>query len=167
MSKSAVMRGLDKMQKRLKTKDFVAKPAGPFLRDWREDVKQEAIARAPRWKENLVGSIQSAQDSAKFPLWARVYSDSPHARWADLGTGVLSEDPESAKQAYFPPPEALEPWAQDHGSTGYLVARGIFIAGGTEPTHFFRDAYAAANDRMNAKLGRFSTGIVNAAGMNV
>lgn len=151
--------GLSKMQKRLSTYDFVAVPTGTFLRDWREDLKNEAIDRAPDWRGEIIRSLMSNQDTNKFPLWARVFADTPHARWAEFGTGELSEDPKSPKQAYFPPPEALRDWSASKGLDPYLVALGIFERGGTPPTHFFSDAERAADARFQSKIMRFGKAI--------
>lgn len=165
MSKSEVIRGLEAMQRRLKELDFIAVPAGPFLRNWREDFREAAIDLAPRWKGDVVDSIMSAQDTAKFPLWSRVFSDAPQARWSQYGTGLLSEDPDSAKQRYFPSIEGVREWAEDHGYTAYEVALGIYRRGGTPPTNFFSKAADAANSRMNERLGRFAGGIERQAGI--
>src|SRR5438105_3325663 len=99
---SEIIKNLKRMQKRLRDVDFISTPTGPFLREWREDFRQEAIQRAPDWRHRIIDSLRSAQDSKKFPLWARVYSEAPEARWSDLGTGIFSEDPQSPKQRYFP-----------------------------------------------------------------
>jgi hypothetical protein len=165
--RSEIMAGLDKMNKRLKEQDFIAVPSGPFLRDWREDFKREAIKRAPRWTGELQKTIEMAQDTKKFPLWARVFSDSKVARWSNFGTGLLSEDPQSAKQRYFPPPAALAQWSSDHNLDPGAVAYGIFMRGGTPPTRFFSMAADAANASMNERLARFTTGIERQAAVNV
>lgn len=162
--RSAVIKGLDKLQKRLTTSDFVTKPTGTFLRDWREDFKKEAIDRAPNWRGGIINAIQSGQDTKRFPLWARVFSDVPEARWMEYGTGELSEDPQSARQRYFPPPERLRDWSVDHNLDPYAVAFGIWQRGGTPPTHFFSDAERAADSSMNQRLSRFGRDIEIQAG---
>lgn len=159
MSTSEVVKGLREMQKRLKERDFIAVPAGPFLRDWREDFKREAMDRAPEWKGDIIRGIRSAQDTARFPLWARVFNDVPESRWAEYGTGILSEDPDSAKQRYFPSIDGVREWAEDHGYSAYQVAEGIYRRGGTPPTHYFSLAAEAANASMGIRLGRFGQGI--------
>lgn len=153
--RSLVMKGLDRIQQRFTDPEWIQVPAGTFLRDWREDMRQEAIERAPRYTEELVRAIESAQDTRKFPLWARVFADVPQARWAEYGTGLLSEDPDSAKQAYFPNIEGIRNWAIDHGLDPYMVALGIFERGGTPPTHFFSDAERAADLNFNIRISRF------------
>lgn len=82
----------------------------------------------------------------------------------EYGTGELSEDPRSNRTAYFPPVERIRPWADDYGVDPFLIARGIFIAGGTPPTHFFSDAERAADARFNAKVMRFGRMIGREAG---
>lgn len=158
------IKGLPKLKKRLTTEDFVAKPTGFFLREWREDLRDEAIDRAPNWRGGIVRALQSNQDTAKFPLWARVFSEAPEARWAQYGTGILSEDPNSGRQRYFPPVEGVRDWSSDHDLEPFLVARGIFNRGGTPPTHFFSDAEKAADSRFSQKLMRFGKAIEVEAG---
>lgn len=155
MAISEYIKNLKKMQRRLSDPDWVSKPAGGFLRDWREDLKAEAIDRAPKWRGGIIRSLQSNQDTARFPLYARVFSDAPQARWSEYGTGLLSEDPLSARNRYFPPVQGVADWADDHGIDPYLVSRGIYERGGTPPTHFFSDAERAADARFNQKLSRF------------
>lgn len=157
--RSAIIKNLDKMNQRLTTQDFVAKPSGPFLRDWREDVRSEALDRAPEWKGNIRSSILSQQDSKRWPLWARVFSDVPQARWMEYGTGELSEDPLSPQRAYFPSVEGVRDWAESKGFDPYLLALSIQEKGGTPPLRFFRDAERAADARLNAKLMRFGRAI--------
>lgn len=157
--RSAVIKGLDKLNKRLTTQDFVHNPAGDFLREWRETVKSEAISNAPKWRGDIIAALEANQDSRRFPLYARVFSDAPEARWSEYGTGALSEDPKSRHQAYRPPPERLRDWAATYGLDPYAVARGIYERGGTEPTHFFSDAERTADRKMNGMLMRFGKGI--------
>lgn len=153
------IQGLAQLQKRLTTQDFAAAPAGAFLRDWQEDVKSEALDRAPNWRGGIVRAIQANQDTKKFPLWARVFSDAPEARWSEYGTGILSEDPRSNRRPYMPPPERVAAWANYYGLDPYAVALGILERGGTPPTHFFSDAERAADKTMVARLSRFGRDI--------
>jgi hypothetical protein len=163
--RSVYMEGLSKIQRRLTTQDFVQIPTGAFLRDWREDLREEAIDRAPIWRREIVGSLESQQDTAKFPLWARVFSDVPQSRWAEYGTGILSEDPNSARERYFPPVDRVRDWAEDHGVEPFVLAQSIFDKGGTPPTHFFSDAERAADARFLGKLERFGRAIERQAGI--
>lgn len=163
MPRSAVMQGLKRMQDRLKAVDFVSAPAGPFLREWKADFKQFAIEKAPEWTGDLKDKIQAAQDTKKFPLWAQVFSSDPKARWANFGTGLLSTDPNSAKQRYFPSVSGIRRWAEDHDMDPYALARSIFRVGGTKGSHFFELAAEAANQNMNDRLGKFGSSIQSAA----
>ena len=165
--RSKIIQNLDKLNKRLTTADFMQRPSGAFLRNWKEDFREEAIDRAPKWHGDILRAIQTAQDTKRWPLWARVFSEAPQARWAEYGTGLLSEDPKSAKTRYFPPAERLRDWSMDHGLDPYVVALGIFNRGGTPPTHFFSDAERAADSRMNERLIRFGRAIEYEAGRNV
>lgn len=163
--RSRVVKGLAKLDKRLSTSDFAAIPSGAFLRDWREDLRSEAIDRAPNWRGGIISALQANQDTNKFPLWARVFIDSPEARWSEYGTGILSEDPKSARQRYFPPPERLRDWSEDKNLDPYVVALGIHERGGTPPTHFFSDAERAADSSLNQRLSRFGVAIEKQAGI--
>lgn len=153
------IKNLNRLLKRLSDPDWIERPAGSFLHQWREDFRREAAAGAPYWMGDLKASIESLQDTAKFPLYARVFTDEPQGRWMEYGTGLLSEDPLSAHHAYFPPPAALEPWATDHGLNAWAVAAGIHARGGTEPRHFFRDAEQAADRSFNRYMAGFARGI--------
>ena len=156
---SEAVKGLKKLEKRLSDPDWVQRPAGAFLRDWREDFKSEAIERAPDWRGGIKRSIRSSQDTAKFPLYARVFSDDPAARWMEYGTGLLSEDPQSAHRRYFPSPAGLRDWSEDHGLNPWAVAHGIWERGGLAPRHFFRDAERAADANFNAHMAAFARDI--------
>jgi len=161
----SIIKNLAKLDKRLTTADFVAKPAGVFLREWREDLKDEALSRAPVGATGrIVRALQSQQDTARFPLYARVFSEAPEARWSEYGTGVLSEDPQSAKRPYFPPVEGVREWSAYHSLDPYIVALGIFERGGTKPTHFFSEAERAADASFAQKMMRFGREIEYKAG---
>lgn len=157
--RSDVMKGLDKIQQRLTTTDFVAKPTGPFLRDWKENLRAEVLDRVPRYTGGLAEVIFSAQDSKRFPLYARVFSDEPKARWLEYGTGELSEDPSSPKVAYHPPSSGVRDWADHLGVEPWVIAHGIFLAGGTPPTHFFSEAEQAADAAFASQMMRFGRNI--------
>lgn len=163
---TSTIKGLPKMLKRLSDPTWVSKPAGVFLREWREDLKDEAIDRAPEWRGGIKSAIVGNQDTARFPLWARVFSEAPQARWVEFGTGALSEDPKSSHVPYFPPftEGPLREWADSKGLDPYLVARGIFRAGGTPPTHFFSDAERATDSRFNTKMTRFGRAVLTDGG---
>ena len=149
------IKNLAKLNQRLTEADFIAKPSGAFLRDWREDLRSEALDRAPKWLGGIHRALMSAQDTKKFPLWARVFSEAPEARWTEYGTGRLSEDPRSSRTAYFPPVDRIRPRSEDKGLDPYAVALGIFERGGTPPLRWFSDAERSADSRLNSKMMRF------------
>lgn len=161
--RSEVMKGLDRMSQRLTTQDFIGKPTGAFLRDWKEDLKREAVQRAPEWQHNLKDTILNAQDTRRFPLWARVFTDSPQGRWTEYGTGLLSEDPDSAHQRYFPSVEGVRSWAEDKGWDPFQLALHIYNMGGTAPLHWFSDAEEAADSHLADKMSMWGTRIENEA----
>lgn len=139
---------------------LAAPAAARFLLDaWRFDVERGAkgnIARGPGgwlWKGTTRRSLTSERDPAAFPRYARVGSNQDAARWGEYGTGLLSEDPQSAHRRYFPPPRALDAWAADHGFTnGYAVAAAISRRGGTAPRRFLRTAAEAAQGKIDGWL---------------
>lgn len=143
------------LQKRLRTLDFIARPARTFLRDWAEEVQKEIGKRVPVFTGETKDSFVIEIGPGAFPKTASVYSDDPRARWLQFGTGELSEDPQSAHQAYFPPVEGVRDWADSKGLDPFTVAVGIFRRGGTPPTHFASDAAEAVNDRLGDRIGRF------------
>lgn len=164
MARSKVLKGLDKLEARLTDPDWVQKPAGDFLRRWRDDMRRYAAEHMPVWKGEGKAEIESAQDTAKFPLYARVFSNAPQVRWMTYGTGLLSEDPLSKRQRHSPPVEALRPWAEDHGLEPYLVAKSIRDRGGIAPRRFWQDAEKHADQNFNRYLSNFARDIEHAAG---
>jgi len=141
--------------KRFRTIDFVARPARTFLRDWADESVKEIRKNAPTFSGEMVDSFQIEIGPGAFPKYASVFSDNPKTRWREYGTGALSEDPLSAHQAYFPPPENLREWSSAKGLDPYSVAVGIFRAGGTPPTHFVSNAMENLNSRLGPRLNRF------------
>jgi hypothetical protein len=143
--------GVPPLLKKLDNPQWAYGPMGAFLDRWRFYVRGETEENMTHgtdtqrfhWKGDSKDSIKSERDRDSIPVWARVYSNHDPVRWGEYGTGLLSEDPKSGKHAFFPPPDALEEWAVDHGfeeGGGYLVARAIFIKGGMAPHRFMRDA---------------------------
>lgn len=163
MARSKYVKGLDKLESRLSEPDWIEKPAGSLLRKWRDDVRAYVVEHVPVWRGESKAEFESEQDTAKFPLWARVFSNSPQARWMEYGTGLLSDDPKSAHRRYFPNILGITPWSLDHGLVPYLVAKGIYDRGGIAPRHYFRDAEAHADANLNRYLGAFAREIESAA----
>ncbi len=156
---SEVIHNLQKLQRRLSDPDWVEIPAGSFLQMWRHDLQREAADRAPFWRGDIKHSILTAQDTRRFPLWARVFSDEEHAYFQEHGTGLLFDGPGGPHERYFPSPLALTPWSQSKGLNPWAVAQGIYQRGGLEPRHFFRDAEQAADAHLNRFLGQFGRDI--------
>lgn len=177
MSDHGKIIGFEELQRKLRNPTWASGPAGRFLDRWRFSVERGAKANIKRgiggwlWTGNDRRSLTSERDQSGFPLWARVGSNSKTIRWGELGTGLLSEDPQSSKRRYFPPPAALDKWAIAHGfhsgsaqgatagaaaspgTYGYLVARMIWLRGGTKPRRFLRNAVADAEKRIPGWLG--------------
>ena len=150
------------LEKRLRTLDFVARPAREFVRDWNDELLGEILDHWPEGES--AGSFEVDYDKSHLlPRWGMVFSDNPVVRWKEYGTGELSEDPDSAHQAYFPPPDRLRSWADKRGLDPYLVARGIFQRGGTPPSRIIRDANERMNERLGSRIGRFGQMILTEA----
>lgn len=178
MSDHGKIIGFDELQRKLRNPTWASGPAGRFLDMWRFHVERGAKANIKRgiggwlWHGNDRRSLTSERDHAQFPLWARVGSNSKSIRWGEFGTGLLSEDPQSAKRRYFPPPAALDKWAIAHGfhtgsasgatagasaspgTYGYLVARMIWQQGGTKPRRFLRNAVKDAEPKIAGWLSQ-------------
>lgn len=153
--KGARLYGFDQFERRMTNPTWASKPAGDFLRRWVDFYRDVARRRAPVWRGRLRRSIKRQMDTAKFPLWARVFSDVPSAPFMEYGTGTRSDGPNARHRVHWPPARALNPWAQAHGfgpRGGFLVARKIGMRGGLEPRHFFRDAERAADRKLNGWL---------------
>ncbi len=153
------IRGLPELLRKLDRPEWVEKPMGAFLDRWRFAVQRQAVANFKRGPGGWIDtggtrqSITSERDDAALPVWARVGSNKDTARWGEYGTGLLSEDPESAHRRYFPPPAALQRWATKHGMDPFLVARAIYRKGGTEPRRFLRDAAKSTDGDVPRYLG--------------
>src|SRR5262245_44630512 len=167
------VRGIPEVLKKIEGKFGSPAAAGRFLDRWRFFTEREAKARISsgpskwRWKGSDRRSLTSDRDSPAppaIPAWAKVGSNSPTIRFGEYGTGLLSEDPQSKKQRYFPPPSALEPWAIAHGTTGRAVAFAIWKRGGIKPRRFLRDAAREGEKHIPLWLNGLAKEIEDAAG---
>lgn len=139
---------------------WVHGPARRFLDRWGIETASAAranIGSGPGgWLDSgqTRASITNETDESAFPKYARVGSNLNKARWGEYGTGLLSEDPDSKHERYFPPPAALEDWALRHGfMSGGEVAFLIWKKGGTEPRRFLRDAAKESAGKIDGYLG--------------
>jgi len=88
--------------------------------------------------KNLRDSIHATIDSSSVPLWGKVSTNVLYANYVEEGT-----------KPHFPPPAALDVWAQRHGfESGFVVARAI-ARKGTKGHHMFR----AGLEKAQASLG--------------
>lgn len=77
-----------------------------------------------------------------------VGSNVKYTPYQELGTGTFV-----GKSAHMPPPSALDVWARRHGmSSGFVVARAIFRAGGIRPKRFLQIGFEKNKDRIQAKI---------------
>lgn len=148
------VQGLPKLLKKFGDRFGAKEGAARLLDSWRFATEREAKARMGSgdsrwlWKGSSRRSITSArEDRDGWPVRALVGSNLAVTRFGEYGTGRLSEDPDSSRRPYFPPPDKLAGWAKAHGNANpFLVARAIFRAGGTKPRRFLR---GAAEDTAN------------------
>lgn len=160
MSDPVKIVGFDELERKLRRPAWAAAPVAGFLDRWRFFVERHAKAAMTKgpggwnWHGHDRRSMTSERDSAGFPVWARVGSNSKTVRWGEFGTGLLSEDPESSKKRHWPPASALEPWATAHGLDAFLVARAIGRRGGLKPRRFLRNAVDASEARIPGWLAQ-------------
>lgn len=143
------------LRKKFRTIQGIARPASTFAMDWAEDVRDAAQRHVPTWSRELHDSIEIRLGPGKLPRFAEVYSEDPKARWLEYGTGMLSLDPESIGNRYFPPPKNVKEWAEDHGMAAWSVANAIYEKGGTEPHLFFTRAMNEVNSTLGPRIERF------------
>ncbi len=153
------LEGVPELIRKLENPVWAYKPAGAFLDRWRFSTQRKAVANMKRGPGGWIDtggtrqSLTSERDNSPLPQWAKVGSNKPTARWGEYGTGLLSEDPESPKRRYFPPPSAFDRWAPKHGMTPFMAALSIYKKGGTEPRRFLRDAAEATEQDIPKYLG--------------
>ena len=101
------------------------------------------------------GRLRSAifPNFAQGELASEVRARSKYAAFVEFGTGPLGASTNTQTlppgyvhgPAYFPPPKALQRWAERHGikgsGAGFLVARKIFMAGGTKARPFLGPSF--------------------------
>lgn len=174
----AQIQGLEELLADLDNPTWVAEPARRFLSKWGQAVQRESVTNIGTgiggWKDTgeVRRSITHEVDNDPFPLWARAGSPLDKARWGEYGTGLLSEDPESAKSRHWPPADALDAWAAkkkievqtpDGGSrilTGKDIARIIGMRGGLEPRRFMRDAVKTVDPRIEIWIDELAADIM-------
>lgn len=178
------LHGIHELIRKLNRPDWTQRPTQRFLDNWRYFTQHRAVRNMKRGKGGWIDSgdtrrsITSQRDTSAMPYWARVGSNKPQARWGELGTGRLSVDPKSRKQAYFPPPLALQNWAIRHGfkdspnaagsiwrTAGGKVSRIIHQQGGTEPRFFLRDAFNDSKKQMPKFLNQWADDLGREAGI--
>ncbi len=151
MPLSYKLEGMERISKKLDWA-YYAEDVRKFFADAGMTVERGAKQRAPVDTGRLRASITSQADPSAHPLWAKIGTDIFHAPYLEWGTGLLSDGP-GPHRRYFPPGGALNLWASRHGfASGYLVARAIFMAGGTKPRRFLRGALEDSIDKIGGLL---------------
>lgn len=160
---SAKVTGLDELIKRT-SPDILKQPLRDFFNRAGEAVKNEAIPLTPVDRGRLRSDISHEVDSADLPLWAKIGTNVSYAKPVEFGTGLLSDAPDSKKRRYWPPWQALQPWARRHGfgageAGGRAVAYIIWKRGGTKPKRFMRDGFKNALNEINNHMGTLAIDI--------
>ena len=96
------------------------------------DARTNAPVNTGQLKNSIIAEIRPTMNNVQ----GVVGSNLKHAPWMELGTGTFA-----GNSRYFPPPASLELWAKRHGTTGYAVARAIFMRGGLKPRKYLQKAF--------------------------
>ena len=159
--------GEEELRRKLRNPTWAIRPMRKVFDSWRLFTEGRAKDNTPVWRGQLRRSITGeTQPATGMPETGRVGTNSFYAPSVEGGTGVLADLPGGKRQRYFPPPAALDPWAKAHGTTGGAVAMGIYLAGGTKPKRFLRNAAAESEGRLTGWLQEAARDIERAAGVS-
>lgn len=147
---------IERIKAKLSPEYLLGRPMRKFFKTATLSIANKVRRRTPSDLGDLRRSIDTEVDARDVPLWGRVFTARvPLAFYVEYGTGIFAEGPGPTKGVpFFPPPAALDPWAQRHGIAGggYAVARAIYLRGGTPPVYFMRGGFEDARDDVRRKL---------------
>lgn len=134
---SVEVRGLKELQAKTEQviKDLSGEPMLDAMRQATMLVQRSGKINAPVDTGRLRASIMPEVRTEGNKVQGVVGSNVVYAPYMEFGTGVFA-----GNSPYFPPPEALETWARRHGTTGFVIARAIFRAGGLKARRYLQDA---------------------------
>ena len=138
-------RDLAGLREKLATGEFALGPAREFVARSAHQIRAEIVQRTPVDTGRLRASVAVAIEDQG--LTGIIGSNVQYAPHVEFGT-----------RPHFPPPAALQPWAQRHGfpagkKGAYLVARAI-ARRGTKPRMMFQRGLAAAQPFIDAEARR-------------
>ena len=118
-------------------------------------IKQNAKARAPRDRGRLFDSIRSEVDTSALPGFSVVFTEQPHAKEMEYGTGSNfdGDNPADRKPARPQVTPQLNSWATRHGfSSGSDVANIIERKGGLMPRAYMRQALVKSRNYIRRQV---------------
>lgn len=101
-------------------------------------VKREAPVDTGRLRASVTDDVRAEGRD----IVGVIGSNVEYAPSVEYGTGTQSDGQGGSGGVHFPPPHALQRWAERHGfngpNVGFLVARAIARRGGLRPRRMFR-----------------------------
>lgn len=156
MSSVIDKKDVDRITLKLRPQELFGRSMRKFFKTATLSIANKVRRRTPSDLGDLRRSIETAVDASPLPLWGKVFTARvPLAFYVEYGTGIFAEGPGPKKGVpFFPPPTALDPWAQRHGIAGggYAVAQAIFRRGGTPPVYFMQGGFEDAEADVHRKL---------------
>lgn len=146
----AEIRGLKEVQAKMKqtAKDLHGGEMYDAMNEAAKTVWQDARLLAPVDSGRLRSSITPEVRTDGKTLEGVVGSARYYAPYMETGTGTPA-----GHSPHYPPPEALELWAQRHGyKNGMVVARAIWRRGGLKPRKFLQRGYDQNKERIKKML---------------
>lgn len=137
-------RNLEKVAEGLRGKDLTQ-----AFRESAVLVLNDAKRKAPVDTGRLRNSLAAEVRVRGRVITGVVGTNVKYAPYMEMGTGKYA-----GRKRHFPPPKALDVWARRHGfSSGYVVARAIFMQGGLKPRRFLQEAFDENKYRIQQKIG--------------
>jgi len=147
---------IERIKAKLSPEYLLGRPMRKFFKTATLSIANKVRRRTPSDLGDLRRSIETAVDAAPVPLWGKVFTARvPLAFYVEYGTGIFATGPGPTKGVpFFPPPAALDGWAQRHGVVGggYAVAQAIYKRGGTPPVLFMQGGFEDSQRDIKAKL---------------
>ncbi len=151
--------GLDKLLSKLNgmERQVIDPEIRTFLTTATGIIAREAQQRAPKDTGGLANDFTTSVSG----YTGHILNYNRAARPMEYGTGLLSEAPDSKHSRHFPPPAALDDWAQRHGfPNGFIVARAIYRRGGLAPRKFLRGAVESKRQRVTAEFRKMANRMI-------
>lgn len=144
------VKGLDALHRKMEqtAEDLRGRPFINAMRQATLVVTRDARILSPvdtgRLRASITPEVRQEGKSTQGVIGSKVV----YAPFMEMGTGVFA-----GNAPHYPPAAALETWASRHGfSSGAVVARAIYHAGGLRPRRFLQRAFEQNQDRIIAIL---------------